>query len=168
MTLFSPANWQCGLAICLLLIIAFPTHATTITPTISIEPVATDNASTTYNIILTQNSEALNVVEFAIEFDPINTTIASSSIESALCRPELTVANTIDTEAGEWYVACGNYMPFSGTSTVLATFTATHITESASWLQFGSSASLYRHDGFGTMIIPTTLSWRYIDELLAS
>ncbi len=137
-------------------------------PTIFLIPVTSDEESTTYNIVLTGNQDVLNVIELTLSFDPVKTIIDadSISIESPLCRPELTIENTIDAERGIWYVACGNYVPFSGDTVTLGTFSISHPISEYSWLNFGTDTSLYRHDGFGTQVFPTTLPWLHNYHLL--
>jgi hypothetical protein len=126
-------------------------------PILAIEPQSETTTSTTYAITLTNNGDIFNVVEFELLF-ATSTTIEIDDIESALCRPELTVANTMTqgTAISTWYVACGTFSPFSGTTITLATFTIPH-TSTPTPLTFGTSTALYRHDGLGTQIIPDTI-----------
>lgn len=129
---------------------AFATSA----PALSIAPVSTTATSTTYAITLTNNGDHFNVVEFSLHFAS-STPLTIGTIESELCRPELTIANTLSTTTGAWYVACGNYLPFSGASTTIATFSIPHTASTT--LAFGTSTALYRHDGLGTQIFPLTV-----------
>jgi len=127
------------------------------TPTLIIEPQTQTASSTTYAIILINHDDVFNVVEFELTFAS-STTIEIGSIESPLCRPELTVANILSTSTstGSWYVACGTFIPFSDTRATLAVFTIPH-TSLPSTLDFSSRTSLYRHDGLGTQVIPNTI-----------
>jgi len=133
------------------------TALATTRPTLAIEPQSQTATSTTYAITLTNNSDIFNVLEFELLFAS-STTIETGSIESALCRPELTVANTMTqgTATSTWYVACGTFNPFSGATTTLATFTIPH-PSAPTPLTFGTSTALYRHDGLGTQTIPETI-----------
>jgi hypothetical protein len=123
-------------------------------PSLTIEPQTTSATSTTYNIILTNNGDIFNLVEFDLQFAS-STAITTGSIESALCRPEFIISNTGTTKPGSWYVACGTFTPFSGASTTLATFTVAHTSTTATF-SFGTKTALYRHDGLGTIVIPDT------------
>lgn len=156
------------LLISLLASLANISYATnnTINPTIYLQPIHSEENLTTYQIILTHNTHLLNVIEFTLKFDPSLTTITDTNISSPLCRPELIVANKIDIENGEWYVACGTFIPFMDSSSVLATITITHPAIKYSWLQFGEDTSLFLHDGFGTKITPTTLPWLHNYQLI--
>lgn len=137
-------------------------------PTVYIYPSIETVTSTTYSIILTQNSAPLNVFEFTLEFDSSKVAIVERTYESELCRPELTVANEYDQVAGTWYVACGNFVPFAGTDLILATFTITHPATEYSWLRLSDTTSLFLHDGLGTQLTPRTLPWLHNHQLLSS
>lgn len=128
-------------------------------PTIYLYPSLETATSTTYQVLLAQNTLPLNVFEFTLEFASSSVVIVDREIESALCRPELTVADEYDSETGIWYVACGNYQPFAGTDLVLATFTIVRQADEYSWLRFGANTNLYVHNGLGTQITPRTLPW---------
>lgn len=134
-----------------LLAMTSPTYAA-VAPELSIRPLATSATSTTYAIHLINNGDIFNVIEFDLRFAS-NTRMTIGSIESALCRPEFTIDNTLSTTTGSWYVACGTFTPFSGLDTTIAIFTASN-TMSASDFSFGVDTALYRHDGRGTKITP--------------
>jgi hypothetical protein len=121
-------------------------------PTLTILPQVTTATSTTYAIILTNNGDIFNVVEFELLFAS-GTQLKPVSIESELCRPEFAIENNLKLETGSWYVACGTFLPFSGASTTIATFTITNPSPAPSF-NFGKSTSLYRHDGLGRQITP--------------
>lgn len=121
-------------------------------PELTIESVVTTATSTTYAVHLLNKGDIFNVVEFDLRFAS-NTQMTTGSIESALCRPEFTIANTLSTTTGSWYVACGTFIPFSGASTTIATFTILN-TETAPNFSFGTDTALYRHDGLGTKVTP--------------
>jgi len=121
-------------------------------PTLTILPQVTTATSTTYAIILTNNGDIFNVVEFEL-LVASGTQLKPVSIESELCRPEFVIENTLKLGTGSWYVACGTFLPFSGASTTIATFTITNPSPAPSF-NFGTSTSLYRHDGLGTQITP--------------
>jgi hypothetical protein len=123
-------------------------------PTITITPQVSTATSTEYVITLTNNGDIFNMIEFNLLFAS-STQIETGSVESELCRPELTLENSLATSTGSWYVACGNFVPFSGISTTLATFTVIHSLVTPSF-SFGDNTALYRHDGLGTRIAPDT------------
>lgn len=75
------------------------------------------------------------------------------SLKSDLCRPEFTIANTLSTTTGSWYVACGTFTLFFGTSTMIVTFTVSNSTTTPNF-SFGTDTALYRHDGRGTKVAP--------------
>jgi len=135
-------------------------------PTIYLYPSLEAATSTTYRVVLKQNTLPLNVFEFTLEFASSSVVIVDREIESDLCRPELTIADEYDSETGTWYVACGNYQPFTGTDLVLATFTINRQADQYSWLRFGANTALYVHNGLGTQVTPRTLPWLHNYELL--
>jgi hypothetical protein len=141
--------------LCMICTLGPTTHAYS-APLLTIEPQTTSTTSTTYNIILTNDGDIFNLVEFDLQFAS-STDITTGTIESALCKPAFTISNTGTTTPGSWYVACGTFTPYSGTSTTLATFTVTN-TSTTPLFSFGTKTALYRHDGLGTIVIPDTQS----------
>lgn len=138
-----------------LFILPLATFAQT-APALTIATQTQSATTTTYAINLTNNGDIFNLVEFEFLFAS-NTSLVIGTIESDLCRPEFTISNTLNTTQGSWYVACGTFKPFSGATTTLATFNVLNSAIKPEF-SFGTNTALYRHDGLGTKIVPSTNS----------
>lgn len=113
---------------------------------------------TTAQVVLKNNSGALNSFQTTVFFDPNIVEVTSASTTLSLCEEQFIVNKIIDNEAGIVYLECGSAIPFTGSSTTLLELDLKYKQSVTANLIFGNRNLVARHDGLGTNLTPLLLN----------
>jgi len=113
-----------------------------------------DARTEAYQISVAPVLYKMNAFEVALQYDPKLYQAISVLPESTTCETRLTIAQSIDVDAGRVYLACGSIVPSTvGEVIPLLSVVFERPDSGKSVFQIDEiHSALYRHDGFGTRV----------------
>lgn len=126
------------------------------------EPIFTlvsEAGELTAQVVLESNFEAVNSFQTTVFFNPDTHSVATTTVTGELCEEQFIINHIVDNEAGIVYLECGTATPFVASSTPLLGITFNETIGVESDLMFGNRNVLAKHDGLGTLLHPTLVSF---------
>ncbi len=155
--------WRTYIVTSALLLLVLPVMAAavvdyskqTVTLTQTMQPIS---ATSSVVMLVMHNPDRIpvNAIEAELFFDSVNIVVTNRQITSPLCEERFQLTHVLDQAAGRFFFQCGTTIPFSGTTTTVATIRISHQQALPfATFAYGTHTNILAHDGLGTPVART-------------